>query len=141
MALKIFVDSDVVLSSLMSSTGAAYLLLNMTDDLDLFISNISFKELEEVADRLNLKQEKLKSLIDKRFSIVKLKDSGEKIKEQFADYILDQDDAHIVAGAKEAKTQFLVTYNTRHFKTDKLKKDFDIILTTPANLLQYLRSV
>ena len=45
MPLKVFVDSDVIISSLISSTGAACILLNQKD-LDLFISNVSLKELE-----------------------------------------------------------------------------------------------
>lgn len=140
MQLKVFVDTDVVISSLISPTGAAYLLLNQTDDLNLSVSNISIQELEEVTDRLSLDQERLKNLIDNRCSVVELKETREKIKNIFADYVLDSDDAHIVAGAKAAHAQFLTSYNTRHFKTDKLKADFNIILTTPANLLQYLRS-
>lgn len=138
--LKVFVDSDVIISSLISSSGAAFLLLNETDDLDLFISTVSNQELLEVVHRLHLSQEKLENLINKRLSTTLLKKSLEEIKMEFSKYVLDIDDAHIVAGAKEANVQFLISYNTKHFKADKLKEDFNIILTTPANLLQYLRS-
>lgn len=140
MALKIFVDSDVIISSLISQTGAAFLLLNQTDDLDLFIATKSQQELQEVVKRLNLYQDKLKNLISRRFSVIQLNEPLNKLKKQFADYVLDDNDAHIVAGAKAAPARFLISYNTRHCKTDRLKKDFNIILTTPANLLQYLRS-
>lgn len=138
--LKVFVDSDVVISSLISSSGAAFLLLNEIDGLDLFISNISNQELEEIVNRLHLSQEKLEKLISKRFISSQLKNSIAEIKEEFSKYVLDVDDAHIVAGAKDANVQFLISYNTKHVKADKLKEDFNIILTTPANLLQYLRS-
>lgn len=141
MALKVFVDSDVAISSLISPTGAAFLLLNQTDDLDLFISNISLKELENVAERLHLEQEKLKTLTATRFSIVHLPDTREEVKTTFSDFVLDRDDSHIVAGATKAEVQFLITYNTRHFKADKVRTDFTIILATPANFLQYLRSL
>lgn len=140
MPLKVFVDSDVIISSLISSTGAAFLLLNQTDELQLFISNISLKELEIVVERLGLSKEKLKDL-RRRLSTVLLKESIATIKEAFAEYILDINDAHIVAGAQKANVQFLISYNTKHFKADKLKEEFNIILTTPANLLQYLRSI
>lgn len=140
MALKIFVDSDVVISSLISQAGAAFLLLNQTDNLDLFISTESLRELQKVVVRLSLDQKKLKNLIDKKLSVVQLSEKREELKKQFAEYVLDENDAHIVAGAKVANARFLISYNTRHFKTDRLKRDFNIILTTPANLLQYLRS-
>lgn len=140
MPLTIFVDSDVVISSLMSSKGAAFLLLNQKDGLELFVSNISIRELEEVSKRLNINLSLLNKLINKQFKIVQL-GTIDKIKTDFLKYVFDIDDAHIVAGAKEANARFLISYNTRHFKADKLKDDFKIILTTPANLLQFLRSV
>ena len=140
MSLKVFVDSDVVISSLISSKGAAFLLLNKTANLELFLSNASRLELEQVAERLHLDKQKLKNLADKRFTTIHLRETAGKLKTKFADYVLDSNDAHIVAGAVKANVQFLVSYNTKHFKADKLKEDFHIILTTPANLIQYLRS-
>lgn len=65
----------------------------------------------------------------------------EKIHKDFKDYTWDPDDAHIVAGAAEAKTKFLLTYNIRHFNIQKIKEDFDITVLTPAQYLQYLRSL
>ncbi len=141
MPLKVFVDSDVIISSLISSTGAAFLLLNQTGVPKLFVSNVSLRELKEVVERLGLSEEKLNDLITRHFSIVQLKESVTTIKSEFAEYVLDINDAHIVAGAQKANAQFLISYNTKHFKSDKLKKKFNIILTTPANLLQYLRSI
>ena len=141
MALRVFVDSDVVISSLISSTGAAFLLLNQTDDIELYISNISMSELERVTERLSLDGQTLKKLAKRRFTILQLGKTAEEMKKQFSDYVLDIDDAHIVAGAVRAKVQFLISYNTKHFKSDKLREDFNIILSTPANFLQYLRSL
>lgn len=141
MPLKVFIDSDVVISSLISSTGAAFLILNQTNDLDLFVSNISIRELEEVVKRLNLDQKQLKELIDQQFSVTQLKETIKEIKTSYLKYVLDIDDAHVVAGAKAGAVQFLISYNTKHFKVDKLKGDFNITLMTPANFLQYLRSL
>ena len=141
MALRVFVDSDVVISSLISSTGAAFLLLNQTDDIELYISNISMSELEMVTERLSLDGQTLKKLAKRRFTILQLGKTPEEMKKQFSDYVLDIDDAHIVAGAVRAKVQFLISYNTKHFKGDKLKENFNIILSTTANFLQYLRSL
>ncbi len=140
MGLKVFVDSDVVISSIISSKGAAFLLLNEIDNLELFLSNVSLKELKLVIERFHLDKQKLNDLVNKRFTKVNLKETTKELKKTFEDYVLDINDAHIVAGAARSKTQFLISYNTRHFKADKLKEDFKIILTTPANLIQYLRS-
>lgn len=141
MVKKVFVDSNVVISSLISSKGASYLLLNQISNFKFFISNISQNELTKVATRLGIDQAKLKSLLQERFEKVHLKQNLKEIELDYSEYILDPDDAHIVAGAKESKVNFLIIYNTRHFKADKIKQDFNIIVMTSATLLQYLRSV
>lgn len=144
MVKKIFIDSDVVISSLISSLGAAYFLLNEAEELESYISNISQKELSEVADRLKISQEKLKDLLKRRFKKIHIKEIKEdlaEIKLNYSEYTTDPDDTHIVAGAKEAKVNFLISYNTKHFKVDKIKQDFNIVVMTPAIFLQYLRSI
>lgn len=127
--MKMFVDSDVVISSLISDKGAAYQLLNLNDNnLIRIISNLSQKELKIVMSRLN---------IDKplpKLEIINIKDI-----KKYSAYSLDPNDAHIIAGADQSKSRFLITYNLRHYKIDKIKQDLDIIVTTPGTFLQYLR--
>lgn len=140
MVLKVFIDTDVFISSLISKTGAAYLLLNKTKNIKLVVSDLSVLEIDKVAKRLKLDPEKAQDLIDRRFSQAQLIEPVPKLKAMFGGYVLDEGDVHIVAGAKKAKVKFLISYNIKHFRADKLKRDFDIILITPANFLQYLRS-
>jgi len=135
----IFVDSDIVVSSLISKTGATYLLINKTS-VERWISNLSQKEIKIVAERLNLDKKKSKNIFT-RFKTIKLKEVTKKLKEKYISYVVDLNDAHILAGAIEAKTGFLVSYNLKHFKIDKIKADFKIIVLTPAKFLQYLRSL
>ena len=56
-------------------------------------------------------------------------------------YTRDANDSHIVAGAKMAKAQFLVTYNTKHFQVEKIQDELGITVLPPAFLLQYLLSL
>ena len=123
MKRKIFVDSDVVLSSLISSKGAAYFLLNETD-LNLFISNFSIQELERGVNKLNLDKDQLIDLVRKRLKIVKFIKKSGKIKKDFRDYVFDEDDAHIVAGTRKAKAKLILSYNIKDFNISKLKDDF-----------------
>lgn len=139
MKRKIFVDSDVVLSSLISSQGAAYFLLNEID-LNLFISKSSIQELERGVNKLNLDKLKLTDLVRKRLKTVKFIKKSNEIKKDFKDYVFDEDDAHIVAGARKAKAKLILSYNIKDFNTLKLKKVFNIAVLTPAQFLQYLRS-
>ncbi|MBI2036035.1 PIN domain-containing protein [Candidatus Microgenomates bacterium] len=140
MSKKVFVDSDVVISSLLSQKGAANLLLNKQRD-KFSISNISQKELKKVVDRLGISQDKLQTLIRKRLKVVKLRENKTKIKSNFQAYSTDPNDAHIVAGAKAAKAKFLLTYNLKHFQRQKIYDDLGIVVLTPAQYLQYLRSL
>lgn len=139
--IPVFVDSDVVISSLISTSGAAHALLHNTKEVRLYVSNFSTLELEKVVDRLQLDPEKLQKVIGTRFASVKINQPYKKVQAQFAGYVRDVDDAHIVAGAKEAKAAFLVSYNLRHFEAEKLRQDFQIIVLTPGLFLQYLRSL
>lgn len=137
---KVFVDSDVVISSLISQKGAAHLLLNK-QKTNFVISNISKAELEKVANRLEINQDKLQALVKKKLKIINLTQEIASIKKEFRDYTFDPDDAHIVAGAAKAKAKFLLTYNLRHFKRQKITEDLGITILTPAQYLQYLRSL
>lgn len=137
---KVFVDSDVVISSLLSGRGAAHFLLDKQATKSI-ISNISKVEIERVATRLGIDKERLKDLIKGKFKVVKLNVDLAKIKSDFGSYASDPNDAHIVAGAKQAKAKFLLTYNIRHFKREKIRDDFKIIVLTPAAYLQYLRNL
>ncbi len=125
--MKVFVDSDVVISSLISNTGAASELINNLD-IKKIISNLSIKESEIVKLRLNINKP-LPMLETIVIDNVK----------KYSTYSIDPNDAHIVAGADQAKVRFLITYNLKHYKIDKIKRDLNIIIMTPGMFLQYLR--
>jgi predicted nucleic acid-binding protein len=140
MAIRVFLDSDVIISSIISVSGAAYALIHQTDDVTQHVSNISITELEIVVKRLKLDVHRLKNIVSVRCKITKLADK-KQIQGTFARYTTDPDDTHVVAGAKESDSRFLITYNSRHFHPEKIKEDFGIIIMTPAQFLQYLRSM
>ncbi len=138
--VKAFIDSDVIISSLISKTGAGHLLLNNPPlEFDAWISNHSTRECKKVCKRLNLKKEDLKSIVGNNIATITL-NSMDKLKSKYGPYASDPNDVHIIAGAVEAKTQFLVTYNQKDYLERKIKNDFGIIVLTPGMLLQFLRS-
>lgn len=137
--MQVFVDSDVIIASLLSSSGAAYKLL-YTDFLIPTISSLSKKELDVVVTRLGIDSNDFERLLHERLKIIPLSLSGMALK-KFEKYVRDIYDAHIVAGAKEAHVRFLITYNVKDYKMEKIKDDFSIIIITPGQFLQYLRSL
>ena len=137
--MNFFVDSDVVISSLLSVTGAAYTLIQ-DPKLKPTISSISVSELQIVANRLGIKATELETLIASQFSVVKIGKNLSTIKDEYGQYVSDINDAHIVSGAHSAGSKYLISYNLKHFKTDKIKNELDILVMTPALFMQFLRS-
>lgn len=136
---KIFLDSDVVVSALISDKVASSWIIRQPD-LQLVVSNYSVKELKKVVIKLEISQTELDKLIDRRTSIVKLADDLSTIKENFQKYVLDIDDAHVVAGAVTGKADFLLSYNLKDYLIDTIKTKLGILVMTPGRFLQYLRS-
>jgi len=139
MPTRVFVDSDVVISSLLSRTGAAYLLMH-DGRIVRSISDMSIVELTRVAWELHIPEKELGRLVRSQCNVVKIGDN-EKALTRMTQFTLDKGDAHIVLGVVEAKAMFLVTYNTKHFLIEKIREDLGIIVLPPAFLLQYLRSL
>lgn len=137
--MRIFIDTDVVISSFLSSSGAAYFLLNQSQ-INPVISSISLTEIQIVAKRMEIDTERLENLIKNSFEVFPLKKDLEEVKKGYVQYVTDENDAHIVAGAHFSKVKYLISYNLKHFKTDKIKDELDLLLLTPALFLQYLRS-
>ena len=109
-------------------------------DQNYYISNLSKRELTIVAGRLSIDKTKLTFTIKNKLKLVTIKDDLDSIKIRFSQHTKDPNDAHVIVGAVKAKVQFLLTYNLKDYKIDKIKKAFGIIVITPAKFLQYLRS-
>lgn len=136
---KVFLDSDIIISSLISDLGASYQLINNKVSA-CFISDISYRELVLVIKRLNLAEDNLKILKKEKLNVIKLKKSLKQIRSDYKNYVKDLNDAHIVAGAVESKADFVITYNIRYFEINKIKEKYSIQIMTPGIFLQYLRS-
>ena len=137
--MKVFVDSDVVISSLLSSDGASRALLQQKG-IHIFVSNHSVAEIRIVIDRLGIRPESFEELLEQTLSTVTLEDSLEEIRRSKNDYVYDIHDAHIVAGAVYSEADFIATYNRKDYNHGRIKDDFGILICTPGQLLQFLRS-
>lgn len=135
--VRIFLDSDVIVASLLSSTGAAFELVNAPLPIERYVSNISTEEIHRVIGRLNISTDSLeKVLMSCQHVQLALTIEGNI----YNSLVTDPTDAHIVAGASLGRCQFLITYNLKHFKLEEIKQKLNIIVYRPAQLLQYLRS-
>ena len=132
---NVYLDSDVLVSSCLSGTGAANLLLN-TSTLVKFYTNIQENELKIVFERLSIAPTKLSQVLNK-CNLIILKSTNLSL---YSKYTLDPNDRHIIAGAVSSGTKFLISYNLKHFQIEAIKRDLNLIVLTPAHFLQFLRS-
>lgn len=137
--LSVFVDTDVIVSSLISNQGAAHKLINKSDT-ELHTSNLALQQQNKVCKKLDLNSTKLTN-IQKSFKSTTLPRGVTQQNQKYNKYVKDANDSHIVAGAVNSGSQFIITYNTKHYQLNKLKTDFDIIVLTPGQYLQYQRSL
>ena len=125
--MKIFLDSDVVISSVISKRGAAHFILNESKNKKI-ISNYSVEEMTRVAKRGKVDEKGLSYFINKSLKIVKSKKSLKKIKKEYKKYIKDENDAHIVAGANQSKAKIVLT----PFVFNELRSSFLIPFLFPS---------
>lgn len=138
--VKVFVDSDVIISSLISKNGAANIVVNKAS-INSYVSNFSHEELSRTVKRLGISKDKFEKVLKEKLKTVKINISKEDILDKFGNYTYDLEDAHIVAGAKEAKAKFLVTFNIKDYKLEKISDELSIKILTPGELLEYLRNL
>ena len=138
--IRVFLDSDVVISSMMSKEGASRILTTGNELFLPIISDFSLKEVMRVAERLELPKSIFKQVGDS-LEVINIDCSFEKLKTDFSKYVLDMNDAHIVGSAANLNVGFLITYNLKHYKQEDIKADLKIITLTPGSFLQYIRGI
>ena len=135
--IKVFLDTDILISALLSKTGASSEVLKIKG-FQKIISNTVKSELKEVCARLNIShREKLLKNID----CISLNLPKQRIIKNYLEYVFDEKDSHIIAAAVKSKSKFLLSYNIKDYKIDKIRNNFGIIVSKPGNFLQYLRSL
>src|SRR3989338_8086625 len=94
---RVFVDSDVIISSFLSKTGAAYLLTH-SKLVAPIVSQYSMQEIKKVCTRLKISMKHTNSAF-KNYRQIIIPTDLKIIRTQYKKYTLDENDAHIIAGA------------------------------------------
>jgi len=137
--IKIFPDTDVLIPSLISKSGAAHFIVNELK-VSKLTTQYSVDEMKAVVKRLKLSKKNTENIFAKGFETTKLSDSLSALAKSYEGYLLDKYDSHILAGAVVGKADFLLTYNLKHFKSDVIRKDFKLIVMCPGDFMQFIRS-
>lgn len=137
--IQVFLDTDVIISGLLSKTGASFAVIKHRA-VKKVISKTVKEELATVAKKLKIEDYQGKGLVE-NINLVTLGLTKSELIKNYQQFVLDQRDAHVVVGAKVSKSRFLLTHNLRHYRVDKIKADLGIMVLKPGNFLQYLRSL
>ena len=137
--IQIFLDTDVVISAILSKTGASFE-LTKNSFLRKTISKTVKQEIEEVVRRLKINISEARRVL-RNIKVVSLNIGKIDILKNYKKYVFDEEDAHVVAGAHKLRSRFLLSHNLKHYRVDKIKSDLKIIVEKPGYFLQYLRSL
>ncbi len=136
--VKVFLDTDVIISALLSKTGASFEIIK-NPKVDKIVSTGIEKEVVEVAKRLGIDREDAKGVL-KNCKITSLSLTKKNIINKYSSHVFDKEDIHVVAGADLSESKFLLTHNIKHYKADRIGSNLKVIVLKPGDFLQYLRS-
>ena len=140
-AVRVFLDSNVVLSGLISDKGAPRIILDLlTLKLPFLVGSTGRFNLREIERTLKKKMPKMLPLYRKYLPLLNLKiiplPSPQEVG-AFAQTIADKD-APVLASAIKGKADFLVTGDKRHFQRLRTGKDFPLRIVNPAEFVDHL---
>ena len=137
---RVFIDTNVLIAGLASQTGASAAILDLGEAEEILIV-LSQQVLIE-ADRTLLS--KFPAVIDRYRSYIKslaplLVDDPSPQAIQAAARVIHRDDAPILAAAKQASPDYLVTLDTRDFHRAQVKAFLSARIVTPSEFLATFR--
>lgn len=136
--IKVFLDTDVIISSILSETGASYEIIRSSEFVKIISISVQ-KELVEVGLRKNVDSRKLGLRLSKVKTIAAHLSKSEVLK-RYGRYVNDEKDSHVVAGAVKSKSDYLLTFNVKHYQIERIKTDLGVTVIKPGVFLQYLRN-
>ncbi len=140
--IKVFLDSSAVIAGIISSTGAARVLLVMSENgqIETFISEQVITESERsMAKKAPHSLPEFRQTIkDARLKIVH-NPTQREIEENLY-LIADRDDVPILLAAMKTNVDYLVTHNRKHFLDDpKVAERSGLKIGTPGDVLAWIR--
>lgn len=139
---ELFLDSRVLMAGIISSQGASRVLLLLSEDKKIRIT-ISEQVIIEVERNIARKNPKILSyaremILQSQIKIVR--DPSKMDVFQHLDWISHPANVPFLVAAANAKTEFLVTLNTKHFLDHpQVALRAGLRISTPGNALKWIR--
>ena len=140
-AVRVFLDSNVILSGLISDKGAPRIILDLlTLKLPFLVGCTGRFNLMEIERNLKARMPGLLPLYRKYLPLLHLKiiplPRQQELRE-FASQIVDKD-LPVLVSAIQGKADFLVTGDKRHFQKLRSSKEYAVRIVTPAEFVDRL---
>ena len=138
--LKVFLDTSALIAGIVSSRGAARALLQLAEIglIEVFVS----KQVIVEADR-NI-EDKLPEMLSEYREFIRLlapiliEDPHQKDIKRYVT-VIHPDDAPILAAAVNAKVDYLITWDRKHFMSKNIHIHSTMKIVTPGGFLKYFR--
>ena len=139
---RVFLDSSVLISGVISQTGASSAILDLGEAGEIII--VLSKGVLVETDRVFEKKfpglvGEFRGFIKNLSPIVTADPTAQEIRE--AESVIDKDDAPILAAAKKVNIHYLVSLDTRHFHAPKARQYLRNPIVTPAQFLAEFRNI
>jgi predicted nucleic acid-binding protein len=139
---RIFLDSSVLIAGVISSTGAARVLMVMSEmgEIELLVSEYIIVETERTLARKvpHALPEFRQAIKDANIKIVH--DPSSKEVQDNLYLITDAEDIPILLSAMKAKVDYLATHNRKHFLDDpKVAERSNLRIGSPGDVLMWVR--
>lgn len=137
---RVFLDTSALIAGVISLTGAARELLWLGEAglIRLVVSRQVLTEADRtLSAKLPLLLDGFHSLLRQVTPIITEDPSVDSVRD--AGRVIHQGDAPILAAARHAEVDYLVTWNTRHFQTKKVRNWVAFPVVTPGELLKAFR--
>lgn len=136
----VFIDTNVLIAGLLSRTGASAAILDLgeAEEIQIVVSQQVLVEADRVISA------KFGSMVSRYREFIqnltpKLIDDPPPLKVKEAKRVIRQDDAPILAAAKMELIHYLVTLDTHHFHTEKVRNFLSLPILTPGEFLEEFR--
>ena len=140
--LRVFLDTSALIAGILSSKGAAreVLRLGEAEVIEIVVSRQVLIEADRVL------QEKFQDLLDSYHAFLKsldpvvVDDPPHDMIQKVLGWI-DSADAPILAAAIQAKVDYLISWNTRHFMKKSVVENTPFPVLVPAGFLEEFRKL
>jgi predicted nucleic acid-binding protein len=137
---KVFLDTSALIAGVVSATGAARELLRLGEArvIDLVVSRQVLTEADRnISSKLPSILADYQMLLEYLGLAIVEDASAQQVRE--ATLVIHHKDAPILAAARQANVDYLVSWNTRHFHTEKVRRFVRFAIVTPGEFLQHFR--